>query len=151
MPLSNLKRQIRSDFLWYLHPPCAYSKAFFKCKWALSSTGSARSLKAAKWWLASCTISLAPAQPHLVCLLSSLSIKHPTLGSLQQCPRSLSISIHPRDIPRATPLRRSAKGLSFRLPSTAYPTTYISIRNASARRLRVFAHHQFRAISRTIV
>ena len=146
MPLSNLERQIRSDFPWYLHPLCAYFKAFFKCKWTLSSTGSARSLKAAEWWLASCTISLALAQPHLVCLLSSLSIKHP-----QQCPRSLSISIHPRDIPRATPLRRSAKGLSFRLPSTAYPTTYISIRNASARRLRVFAHHQFRAISRTIV
>ena len=36
MPLSNLKRQIRSDFPWYLHPPCAYFKAFFKRKWGIA-------------------------------------------------------------------------------------------------------------------
>ena len=35
MPLSSPKRQIRSDFPWYLHPPCACFKAFFKRKWGI--------------------------------------------------------------------------------------------------------------------
>jgi hypothetical protein len=86
MPLSSLKRQIRSDFPWYLHPPYAYFVAFFKRKVGIVVHRICTIPEGYEMVVGFLHHQLgASSAPHGMPLVSAKH-KTPMLGSLQQCP-----------------------------------------------------------------